>query len=535
VDRRRQRTGSPTSHGRLCLLCGAALLPWLLACGGAGTGGTDAIDDVAQDAVPADVPDVPSPDVPTDLPPLDSPDVPDVLDVPSDLPSPDSPDAPDVPAPLYRVDGPRIVDRAGRTLFLRGINVASGDLVAWAADEPDVESHVFHHVAESGFDAVRFVVNWDRTEPVEGQIDTAYLDVVERQVRTAAAEGLYVVIDMHQDMYGIGFGNHGAPDWSCDQVNYDAFQPIEPWFFNYYSAPVSACFDHFWKTHDVHAHQQEAARRIAERVADVDLVLGFDPINEPFPGTIDPDAFDSEYLYPFHAEFAAAVGASLPGRLYFIEPAVTFSASLTCLLPGPITAFQAVFAPHYYNPSVEMQKVWDGDPGAVSTAVQAAADVATALRTPLAYGEMGGDRATPNLSEYLDDLFGELDARGAGSFLWIYSRGTVGFGMIDSATGTWTSASRAYLRPAPARVGGVLASYAWSIAKRRMVMAWQDDGRNDTEVILPAWVRDAGYACTVDGAPFAPSPAPTGPRLVIPASPAGPRTFTMTVAADTPG
>jgi len=499
-------------------------LAGLAACGCSGAAaGPDPSPDESAD-VPADpAVDGAGPDAPNDLPAADEAET--------------APDAPQdtVEPPLYRIEAKRIVDRLGRTVLLRGINVASGDLVAWAADDAEVEEHVFQHVAASGFDAVRFVINWDRIEPLEDQIDSAYLDVVERQVRVAASHGLYVFLDMHQDMYGIGFGNHGAPAWSCDPANYDAYQPVDPWFLTYFTAPVSACFDHFWKNHDVHAHQQEAARRVAERVADLDLVMGFDPINEPFPGTIDFDTFDRDYLYPFYEEFAATVGATLPGRLFFIEPAVTFSASLTCMMPGPITAFQGVFTPHYYNPSVETQKHWDGDIGAVTTAVQAGLDVADGLGMPLAYGEMGGARETSNLADYLAAFFGELDARFAGSFLWIYSRGTSGFGMIDAATGQWTPQARAYLRPAPTVVGGVPTTYSWDVEQRRMTLDWQDDGRNGTEVMVPAWIRQAPFDCVLDGAAYSPELNVAGNRLLIPAAPAGPRTFRLTATAPWPG
>jgi endoglycosylceramidase len=471
-------------------------------------------------------------DVPADLPTADE--APDALpDTPSDAPSDTPSDIPE--PPLYRTQAGRIVDRQGRTLILRGINVASGDLVNWASEFPEFEANVFRHIADSGFNAVRFVINWDRIEPEKDQIRTDYLETVQAQVRRAAAQGLYVFLDMHQDMYGIGFGNHGAPAWSCNQANYDAFEPQDIWFMTYFTAPVSACFDGFWKNHDLHAHQQEAARRVAETVADVDLVVGFDPVNEPFPGTIDFDTFDSDYLYPFYEEFAASVGTVLPGRLFFIEPAVTFSASQTCYMPGPITAFQGVFAPHYYNPGVEMQKVWDGDTGALSTAVQTAQDVATGLGMPLAFGEMGGARETSNLGDYLEAFFGELDARFAGSFLWIYSRGTSGFGMIESQTGGWTTHARAYLRPAPTAVGGVPTKYSWDVDQRVMILEWADDGRNGTEVMLPAWIRAAPFTCVLDNELVVPATNAAGNRLLIPAAPAGPRTFRLTATAPWPG
>jgi len=431
--------------------------------------------------------------------------------------------------PLYWTDGKNIRNREGNAILFRGVAVASGDLASWAEQTPGADEAAFDHITASGFNGIRLAINWDRIEPEAGQYDQAYLDLVEKHVRMAAQRNLYVVVDMHQDMYGVGFGLHGAPSWSCDESNYETFEPVDTWFLNYFSKEVSACFDHFWKDHATHEHQQMAAAELAKRLTDVELLIGFDPINEPFPGTTQFVQFDTDYLMPFYEEFAEVVGEVLPGRLYFIEPAVTFSAGYTCAMPGPVTKFQAVFAPHYYNTSVEMDKSWDGDPVAVETAVNGASGVAEGLQVPWMYGEMGGAMETANLSDYLFALFGLLDQHLAGSVMWIYSKGENGFGLIYKPTGEWNAHAKAYLRPSASLWGGTPVSQSWNYGTLSLELAWTQEEALETEVILPGWVKQVGFHCTLDGAAWQPVFNPAGNRLVVPAGPEGARLFTLNV------
>jgi len=119
-------------------------------------------------------------------------------------------------------------------------------------------------------------------------------------------------------------------------------------------------------------------------------------------------------------------------------------------------------------------------------------------------------------------------------YRWIYSRGTSGFGLIDSTTGTWVPQARAFLRPAPALVGGEPRSYSWDPTAGRMTFLWQHDGRQETEVLLPEWIRTVGFDCTLDGPPLDPVLDPTGSRIRIPPGPAGTRTFTLQVRGPYP-
>src|SRR4029079_7605799 len=104
--------------------------------------------------------------------------------------------------------------------------------------------------AEWGFSAIRCLITWAAVEPSPGTYDDAYLDWVAERMAWADAAGLAVIVDMHQDVFGEGFGFAGAPRWACDASRYDAFVRQEPWSVNYAEPNVMACFDAFWSSAD---------------------------------------------------------------------------------------------------------------------------------------------------------------------------------------------------------------------------------------------------------------------------------------------
>ena len=61
-----------------------------------------------------------------------------------------------------------------------------------------------------GMNAVRLLTTWAAVEPEQGVYDEAYLDALAERLDWAKDAGLHVVLDMHQDVYGEGFGFDGA-------------------------------------------------------------------------------------------------------------------------------------------------------------------------------------------------------------------------------------------------------------------------------------------------------------------------------------
>src|SRR5262249_26763951 len=107
-------------------------------------------------------------------------------------------------------------DPDGRTAILRGMNVSGGNKSAPYLDfhaEPDL----VRMRRDWGMNAMRWVMPWAAVEPSEGVFDDAYLDQVALRLDWAQANGIAVVLDMHQDVFGEGFGFDGAPRWACDE------------------------------------------------------------------------------------------------------------------------------------------------------------------------------------------------------------------------------------------------------------------------------------------------------------------------------
>ncbi|MGZ6791711.1 MAG: cellulase family glycosylhydrolase, partial [Mycobacteriales bacterium] len=118
---------------------------------------------------------------------------------------------------------PQVVDRQGRPVLLRGVNVAGlGDY--WRPDlrlsyptdpsayargacprtdaviePPPVCAGDLPRIAALGFNTVRLTLSWSRPEPAPGRIDQAYLRRVDQVVGWAREAHMWVVLDLHQD------------------------------------------------------------------------------------------------------------------------------------------------------------------------------------------------------------------------------------------------------------------------------------------------------------------------------------------------
>jgi endoglycosylceramidase len=208
-----------------------------------------------------------------------------------------------------------------------------------------------------GMNTIRFIMPWAAIEPSDGAFDEAYLDQLATRVAWAADAGLAVILDMHQDVYGEGFGFDGAPRWVCDEARYAAFVPRDPWALNYADPNVMACFDDLWAQPD-RGRMVAAWRRVAERLAGAPAVIGFDPINEPNWGTYAVGRFERDRLMPYYDEVVAAVRGAAPGWVAFLEP----SGSRNLGVPTGLVPFaypDVVYSPHLYDPSAEQTGMFD--------------------------------------------------------------------------------------------------------------------------------------------------------------------------------
>ena len=189
-----------------------------------------------------------------------------------------------------RIQGRRLVDSYGREVILRGANVGakSGSFL------PEHQSSEIHSLVNAtGVNFVRLYIHWHELEKQALVFNEEYADRVETIVEDFNDAGVYVLIDMHQDVWGAPFSGSGAPKWASLGLR-ERQTPMTkglPWQAQYLDRRVYLSFHHFWNNESpkeggvpLQEHYSRALGLIVERLAGEDMVLGYDLMNEPFMG-----------------------------------------------------------------------------------------------------------------------------------------------------------------------------------------------------------------------------------------------------------
>jgi endoglycosylceramidase len=409
-------------------------------------------------------------------------------------------DAPAPTAPAWRVRGGAIRDADGRTVIMRGVNLASAHKASpyfGFHQPPDLE----RIGSEWGMNAVRFLISWSAIEPERGVIDAAYLDAVAERMGWAREAGLVVVLDMHQDLYGEGFaGGNGAPRWTCDEAAYQAFVPQEPWLLGYGEDPIIGCYDALWASDELQSHLVEAWRRVAERLAGEAAVIGFDPFNEPYWGSAVPGELERGTLTRFYENVVAAVRGAAPGWLAFIEPSSSRNLGIPTQI-GPFSFGDVVYAPHNYDAGAETGNGFDDVRRGllVENLVELRAE-ADALGAALWVGEYGGSADAPGITPYMDAQYDGAAAVRASSMYWAYDRDD-GYGLLRPDGSEKENLLDVLVRPYPARIAGELVELTYDEQTRTFTFRYEPDAAVTAPTILsiPARAYPDGFELACDG------------------------------------
>lgn len=191
------------------------------------------------------------------------------------------------------IEGEKFVDSNGREVIFSGINFISKD-----PEEnfiPPQNHELFHSFKKWGFNCIRLGVIWAGLEPEPGVYNESYLLEIDKRIQWAGDNGIYLFLDMHQDLFGEKFSD-GAPNWATLDEGQPHYQG-EVWSDSYFVSPaVQTSFDNFWENTPasdgvgIQDHYINLWKHLAERYADNTTVIGYDLMNEPFPGTAAQDA-----------------------------------------------------------------------------------------------------------------------------------------------------------------------------------------------------------------------------------------------------
>jgi endoglycosylceramidase len=397
----------------------------------------------------------------------------------------------------YRAASGRILDSCGRELILRAMSVSQtakwdGQRMPWQNADDLARMH------EWGFNTVRLLVFWDHLEPSSGQYSDTYIARVRAKVLEAQASGLYVILDMHQDLFGEKYGGDGFPKWASAPLSGE-FKPTEPWFLNYFRPEVAGAFYQLWHDQELQGHLVEGWRRLAQGVADLDYVVGFELLNEPFPGGtfdgqgihIDPN-FENTTLVPLYRRMIDAIESVAPDRLFFVQPSVLRNTGGPSLM-GRV-GDNVVYAPHIYHPGIEV-----GLPYASALFAPVAASLELAgwesqrIGNALWIGEIGGQFDSPGVDAYMTDLSNAFNDKRVGVAFWSYDRGEGKFDWLDGH-GNFRTQYQGFIRPSPLKVPGKLERIAYDWRTRQLDVEWSEseDSRGVLDIAIPQVIYPGG-------------------------------------------
>ena len=183
----------------------------------------------------------------------------------------------------------------GRQILLNGINVVCKDKkLGYLFPNLEKSFRSFH---EMGFNLIRFGIFWDGVEPQPGVYDMEYLKRVKDTIKLARKYDLYVMVDMHQDLFAQKYAD-GAPDWAA--LDEGAYHPAgcTMWYDAYLqSEAIIKAADNFWANKEAEdgigllEHYAKMWEQIVQYLDDCENIIGWEPMNEPFMGSLARNAF----------------------------------------------------------------------------------------------------------------------------------------------------------------------------------------------------------------------------------------------------
>ncbi len=231
--------------------------------------------------------------------------------------------------PQLRTSGKWIVNADGNVVILRGVNLVSK--TGKTPEELGFDARHATMLKERGFNIVRLGVAWGNVEPYlkpdDGKTrsyDTHYLSSLKATIALLAGHGIYTLVDFHQDAYAPPWG-FGSPAWAVISggkafpgKDVGANTPSLGFPLNTFggtalskllapdgvSTDLCAAFDAFWsdaaapadardiRREGLWTHYGAMLRFVAAFFRDQGgAVAGYDPLNEPTPGSLWTEAY----------------------------------------------------------------------------------------------------------------------------------------------------------------------------------------------------------------------------------------------------
>ncbi len=448
------------------------------------------------------------------------------------------------------VDGKRLVDSLGRERIFNGLNVCDKGVYNEKTGKRDYGT-LWHkglakELKENGFELIRLGLIWDAVEPKKGEYNKEYIDFILDILDECESEGIYVFLDMHQDLYS-GFGDgcgDGAPDWACLTDKYEYHKAKFVWAEGYFwGRAVHRAFDNFWSNKDgVQDDYHKMWSHIAETAGNRPAVIGYDVMNEPFPGksggkifkkiignliktTITDSAiskgklikyalsnkdrhkvldlyggdelrkittaadelgkdFDQKKYSPFLNKAAEALN-KINDKFIIIENSYFSNLGIPCTTPAPEKngkKFSAVFAPHAYDFMVDTPSYKYASNERIKAIFDEHLRTQERLNVPVIVGEWGGFTEGNEWFHHIKFLLELFDSRKWSQTYWTYFNG-----ILESEV-----TQEVLCRPHPVAVTGKIIDYRHDRENETFTLTYEQekDYESATEIFIHKPIKE---------------------------------------------
>lgn len=425
-------------------------------------------------------------------------------------------------------------DGDGRAFLTQGTNIV------YKHDPYTPEAGGFNEddadwLAEQGFDSVRVGIIWKAVEPEPGVYDDEYLDSIERTITMLASRGIAVQVDAHQDMYNEKFEGEFAPDWAVIDDGFPSLLKVGFPTNQALNIGLIRAYDNFLNNREgpggVGLQERYAAMwgHVAKRFGDLAGVMGYDVMNEPWPGSAYPLCYltlgdcgpATAKLDQLHQKAADQIVASDPDAIVHYEPYSVWNAGLNTSPTAPTVTPTAgtALSWHVYCSSNALFNNYAGCELPDGRAFDNAEQVSSANGSATLLSEFG---ATDD-ADTLNGVIGQARKRMVGWQYWSYcgcndpttqnqkEQGIVFDPTIPGPVGAdgFNAAKLAILAAPHVRaVAGTPTATAWDAEAKTYTASWNSNRVDGTgtfapgstsELVVPAVNFPNGFSVDVEG------------------------------------
>ena len=449
-----------------------------------------------------------------------------------------------------KASGMKLVDNKGRTRIFSGVNIVDkSDFNPHSqrfdcADEQDIK-----RLAELGFNLIRLGFTWGKIEYAPGLYNDSYIDSLSKIADWCEKYGVFIFLDMHQDLYSSHINGDGAPRWATLTDGRKVHPTRFVWAEDYlWGRACHRAFDNFWNNKKINGKGlqdwfADCWCHIINRLGSKPAVIGFDLLNEPFPGSdggkcfrrivsgaakefvlgknvdrlqlirdlfspqrekklfdaISPavlrsatskadsliQKFDKEKYTPFIEKLGKAVRKTGTQKLIFLENSYYSNLGIPySALPLSIDGKrddQQVFAPHAYDLMVDTPSYRWANNSRVGSIFDEHRRSQERLRTPVIVGEWGGFGSDDDETwlEHIVYLLNVFDSYQWSNTYWQFIPG-----FFDSPL------LKVFVRPYPQAVSGNVVSYSYDVDKALFTMEYIQDSAGESTICAPFTINE---------------------------------------------